>query len=96
MIQKTQQRIYEKRAHLLQLFANKQRLAIIGTLKEYQEASVGFIAKEIELSLHATSKHLQLLEHMHIIRSRQEGTFRMYRLAVSKNNIVRYMVQYVA
>lgn len=66
--------------NFFKLLANKRRLAIIRVLKKYDHASVGFIAEKINLSIHATSKHLQLLEAGGIIFSLEEGNFRIYHL----------------
>lgn len=72
---------YSRYADLFQLMGSERRLAILDTLQKYPSASVGFLAEASELSSHATSKHMRLLEDAGLITCQAEGTFRMYTLA---------------
>jgi DNA-binding transcriptional ArsR family regulator len=83
----------EEQEAFFKLLANKRRLAIISVLKKYDRASVGFIADKIDLSLHATSKHLQLLEVGGIVFSSEEGNFRMYHLDHQKRPYMRAIIK---
>jgi DNA-binding transcriptional ArsR family regulator len=57
---------------IFKALANRRRLAIIFYLRRVTEANVGDIAKEIKLSLRATSRHLVQLERSGILEKRQK------------------------
>lgn len=52
---------------ILKALANKRRLAILQYLKNNREETVGEIARNINLSFKATSKHLAILSSVDII-----------------------------
>lgn len=84
--------VYEKYEKLFALFANKRRLAILDVLRRHKSASVGYIADKIHLSLHATSKHLQLLEGGGLVGHKEDGPFHNYFLKKPKDKIARYLL----
>jgi DNA-binding transcriptional ArsR family regulator len=65
----------------LKALANGRRLAIISFLKERNEATVGDIARHINLSFKATSKHLVLLSSSELVTKEQRDLFVYYRLS---------------
>ncbi|MEK7180974.1 MAG: metalloregulator ArsR/SmtB family transcription factor [Patescibacteria group bacterium] len=79
---------------LLKTLANQRRLAIIKYLKRKKEASVGEIAREIHLSLKATSKHLGLLSARDIVEKEQRSLSVYYRLVLKQEPLVKYILAY--
>ncbi len=69
----------------LKALANRRRLAILGYLKQKQEATVGEIAGKIKLSFKATSKHLGILTAADIIEHEQRSLQVYYRIVFSKS-----------
>lgn len=65
----------------MKALANRRRLTIIVYLKKTREASVGNIAREIRLSIWATSKHLGVLYAAGIVEKEQRSAEVFYRLA---------------
>ncbi|MCD8494651.1 MAG: metalloregulator ArsR/SmtB family transcription factor [Candidatus Pacebacteria bacterium] len=82
-----------KKADLFLVFGNVHRLAILVCMQKYTQASVSFIASEINASFHATSKHLKILERAGLVDSHTEGLFRMYHIVPQKNNLLRYLLR---
>jgi DNA-binding transcriptional ArsR family regulator len=69
----------------MKAFANRRRLAILKFLKSRTKpATVGAIAREIELSFKATSKHLGVLRAAEIIDREQTGLEMRYFIPVSQ------------
>jgi DNA-binding transcriptional ArsR family regulator len=58
-------------------------------LKRHREANVGAIAKELRLSLPATSRHLNLLEKAGILEKEQRDKEVFYRLAVLQHLFIQ-------
>lgn len=77
---------------VLKAFANKRRLFILKYLNSIKEASVGAIAGEINLSLKATSKHLNLLSTIDILEKEQRSLQTFYRISTNKNPVVEYLL----
>lgn len=73
-------------------FANKRRLFILKYLKSKKEASVGDIASEINLSVKATSKHLNVLSVIDVLEKNQRSSQMFYRVSNNKNSIVEYLL----
>ncbi len=73
-------------------FANKRRLFILKYLKSIKEAPVGDIASEINLSIKATSKHLNILLAIDILEKDQRSSQMFYRISNNKNPIVEYLL----
>jgi DNA-binding transcriptional ArsR family regulator len=65
---------------ILKALANRRRLAILAHLKRTQEMSVGNIAKKINLSFAATSRHLVIMERSGILEKEQRNLAVFYRL----------------
>lgn len=74
-------RMLERR---LRALANGRRLQILQELKRRRSATVGTVAKSIHLTLKATSKHLQILANVDIVRRRKRGLHVIYRLALKQ------------
>lgn len=66
---------------VLKALANRRRLAILEYLKYREEANVGMIAKHIDLSFKATSRHLRVLFNADILDRTQRSLEQYYRLA---------------
>lgn len=58
---------------ILKALANRRRLSMLKYLRKEHSATVGNIAKKIQLSMKATSKHLRLLSMSGIVESEQVG-----------------------
>lgn len=57
--------------------ANRRRLAILKFLMTHRQATVGEIAKEIKLTLKATSKHLRVLASADFVDREQKNFVRL-------------------
>ena len=66
---------------ILKALANKRRLAILKILKYKKVRAVGEIAKDIKLSLKATSKHLAVLYAVDIVEREQKSLRMLYSLS---------------
>lgn len=64
----------------LKALANSRRLTIIKILKDKKEMSVGEIARELKLSIKATSKHLSVLKSVNIVEYEQRSLLYFYKL----------------
>ena len=65
---------------VLKALANRRRLSIFLYLQRVERAPVGFIAKEIRLSLKATSKHLGIMYAADLVDKEQIALSVVYRL----------------
>lgn len=65
----------------LKALANRRRLAILKYLKKVRQAPVGEIAGEINLSVKATSKHLNILAAADILEREQISLSVFYHLS---------------
>jgi DNA-binding transcriptional ArsR family regulator len=65
---------------IMKAFANSRRLTIVHFLKKENEATVRCIAKEINLSFRATSRHLRKLAACNILEKEQRKTEVFYRI----------------
>ncbi len=68
----------------MKALANRRRLAILKYLKNRKPAMVGSIAREIELSFKATSKHLGVLRAAEIVDREQTGLEMRYFIPVQQ------------
>ena len=66
---------------MLKALANKRRLAIIQVLRKRRKENVGEIARAINLSFKATSKHLNVLAAVDIVDKEQRSLQMWYSLA---------------
>lgn len=76
----------------LKVLANRRRLEVLAFLKKRREASVRQIAREINLSIKSTSKHLSILSAADMLEKDQRGLNVFYRLAVKFKPEVRYII----
>ncbi len=76
----------------LKAVANRKRLLILRYLKRHHSAVVSDIAQGIDLSLKATSKHLQLLRAADIVTARKRGLFVAYRLRLPQETPVQQLL----
>lgn len=72
--------IYKEMERILKALANARRLAILALLKKRGEAPVYEIARDIKLSMRATSQHLSILSSRDIVAKEQRGLLVFYRL----------------
>lgn len=77
---------------ILKALANRRRLAILKYLKENKEAPVTEIAREINLSFKATSKHLSILSAIDIIEKEQRSLRMFYRLSGGQDPAAKYII----
>jgi DNA-binding transcriptional ArsR family regulator len=73
----------------LKVLGNRRRLAIIRYLRGRTEASVGSIARAIDLSLTSTSKHLNRLFIADVLERNQRCLVVYYRIAPAQKPLVR-------
>ena len=76
----------------LKALANRRRLAILAYLKKEREATVGEIAREINLSFKATSKHLGILSAVDILEKDQRSLQMFYRFCSNQAPAVRHIL----
>jgi DNA-binding transcriptional ArsR family regulator len=76
----------------LKALANRRRLAILVFLKNRGEASVGEIAKEINLSFRSTSRHLAALKALDIVEHEQRSLQVFYRLPKNQSSATRHIL----
>lgn len=72
--------------------ANRRRLAILQRLLKNESLTVGQLAETINLSLKATSKHMQTLRAAGMVESEQRGLEHYYFLSDRKNVFVRHLL----
>jgi DNA-binding transcriptional ArsR family regulator len=77
---------------IFKALANRRRLAIVRYLKNNNEATVGAIAREIRLSLRATSRHLGKLAACDILEREQRSLEAYYRLAQKQTFEIRKII----
>jgi ArsR family transcriptional regulator, arsenate/arsenite/antimonite-responsive transcriptional repressor len=82
----------EESERLLELLANKRRLAILSLLKEKGEKSVGQIADHLELEFKIISKHLILLAEKGILSRRYDGPFVLYQISANLPPLFRTII----
>ena len=75
----------------MKALANKRRLAIVRFLKKEKRATVSDIARSIELSFKATSKHLSLLASAGILEKEQIGLQMWYRFSENMHHIAKHI-----
>jgi len=76
----------------LKALANKWRLAILQYLKRKKETPVNEIAREIKLSIKATSKHLLILSALGIIESNQRSLQVFYHIVEAQTPSVHPII----
>lgn len=76
----------------LKALANRRRLAILKYLKNVRQAPVGEIAGEINLSVKATSKHLNILATADILEREQISLSVFYRLSQDPSSTAKQVI----
>ena len=76
--------------------ANGKRLAILNFLNGRHQASVGEIAKEIKLTLHATSKHLGILSSVEALEKTKQSLRVFYRLAEKPKPTLKHFLKQIS
>ena len=76
---------------VLRALVNVRRLAILKYLKKEKEATVGEIAKNINLSFKATSKHLGILANADILQKEQRSLQMWYRISSKLHYLAKYI-----
>lgn len=79
----------------LKALANRRRLAILGYLKNNHKASVGAIAKEINLSFKSTSRHLAVLSAVDIVEREQVNLNVYYSLNSALSAVTKFVVNLI-
>lgn len=75
--------------------ANGKRLAIVKYLTKSHQASVGDIAREIKLSLKATSKHLGILFGVDALEKTKQSLTVLYRIAEKPKPILKQLLNLI-
>lgn len=73
----------------LKALANLKRLQICSFLKKNGSTSVGDTAKEVGISLRATSQHIKILHSVNILTKRKRGLFVFYRIAIPQEEPIK-------
>lgn len=71
-----------QRAAILQALGNPARLRIVAWLRTHGEATVGELARELELPQSTASRQLGFLRLHALVSVRQDGGYRYYSLAI--------------
>lgn len=66
---------------IFKALGNRRRIAMVRFIKRVREANVGMLAREMNLSLPATSRHLSILEKACILEKTQRNREVFYHLA---------------
>lgn len=77
---------------ILKALANRRRLAILTYIKRVKEAPVTDVAREIRLSVKATSKHLAVLLAADIVDRDQRSLQVFYRLGSAIPPAARHII----
>ncbi len=73
--------------------ANRRRLTILKYIKKVNKASVGQIAKELKLTLKATSRHLSQLSGVDGLEKEQQGLKVFYSLNKQSSGIINHLLK---
>ncbi len=76
--------------------ANGKRLAILKYLNKANRASVGDIAKEIKLTLKATSKHLGVLSSVEAVEKTKQSLLVLYYLSEKPRATVSHFLKLIS
>lgn len=82
---------FKKLEKLFKAIANKRRLMILAFLKKEGEASVGVIARHLDISFKATSKHIGILYSAGLIDRQQKGLEMYYWVVVKRHPITELL-----
>lgn len=78
---------------VLKALANRRRLAILLYLHRAGKTPVGYIAKEIRLSLKATSKHLGILYSAGLLEKEQIALSVLYSLKMPVHPVTKIILK---
>ena len=76
----------------LKALANRRRLAILKLIKEKREKTVSELARDIDLSIKSTSRHLAVLLGADVVEREQRGLEMYYRLSKQHNSATRHIL----
>jgi ArsR family transcriptional regulator, arsenate/arsenite/antimonite-responsive transcriptional repressor len=79
----------EKTLNMAKALADGNRMRIIGALMEHDELCVCQITEMVQLSTATVSRHMSILQHARLVRSRKEGRWVFYRLADTLPSLLR-------
>jgi len=82
----------QKLVQYFKAVANARRLVILEFLSRENSASVSQIAREIHLSVKATSRHLAILKAAEIVETKQIQLYVFYSISKKQNPITRYIL----
>jgi len=83
---------FKKLGSDIEIFANKNRLAILDYLKTKKIKSVGDIADNVKISFKAASKHLLSLTKKGILKRRSDGPFVLYGISDNLSKFRRSII----
>ena len=86
----------KKFERILKGLANHRRLTIVKFLQKTKEANVSEIAGVIDLSLKATSKHLNILANLDILERQQKSLEMFYRLMHPMHLLAKNVITYIS
>ena len=76
--------------------ANGKRLAILTYLSNIKQASVGDIAREVKLTLKATSKHLGILFGVDAVEKTKQSLVVLYRIAEKPSQTIKHFLNLIS
>ena len=82
-------RLLERR---LKAVASGKRLQLLKELKRRRGATVGVLARALNISISTTSKHLAILSAADIVRARRRGKFVSYRLSLHQQPPIKHIL----
>jgi ArsR family transcriptional regulator len=78
---------------VLKALANRRRIQILQFLKRQKTATVSSIAKNVDLSAKATSKHLRILLNAGVVTFSKRGSYVSYRISLKQEEPVKKVLQ---
>lgn len=77
----------------LKALANRRRREILGLLKKKHFATATAIARALNVSQQAVSRHLNILHAAEIVEYRQRGRYISYRLQLKQTSVVQAVLR---
>ena len=77
----------------LKALASTRRLRILSYLRTYNEATVGDIARAMQMTPYAISQHLRILRSAEIVRFTKRGKYVFYRILQKQQPHVREVLR---
>lgn len=78
-----------------EIFANKNRLAILSFLNKNKKGSVGQIADHLEISFKTASRHLLYLAKKGILKRHYDGPFVLYEISDNLSKLARLVISHL-